>query len=223
MLVQLEFILEVQAISFFLNINILITVSIIHMSAWVLHEVYKYITYPWHWHSNSKFVQSCRLNWLSSQTNLTSSTTSWIIYEDNKPTFAIYFIMNNINLRPIQSLKLGIVYFFSLPTARKWKWGAARYFINPLLSLNHIVLCNSCMHETCHQNIQINTSKEKLTAREQNRQSLKNILSCFFSLCLLEKFYSNCLESFSGIFLKKTKQNKKTSDYNMYKEISKYD
>lgn len=88
--------------------------------------------------------------------------------------------MNNINLRPIQFLKLGIVYFFSLPTARKWKWGAARYFINPLLSLNHIVLCNSCMHETCHQNIQINTSKEKLTAREQNRQSLKNILSCFF-------------------------------------------
>lgn len=150
---------------------------------------FKNITYPWHWHSNSKFVQSCRLNWLSSQTNPTSSTTSWIIHEDNKPTFNIYFIMNNINLRPIQFLKLGIVYFFSLPTARKWKWGAARYFINPLLSLNHIVLWNSCMHETCHQNIQINTSKEKLTAREQNRQSLKNILSCFF-------FHYVCLKNY---------------------------
>lgn len=68
-----------------------------------------------------------------------------------------------------------------------------------------------------------NISEEKLPAREQNRQSLKNILSCFFSLCLLEKLlYSNCLESFSGVFLKK-KQKKTTSDYNMYKEISKYD
>lgn len=157
------------------------------MSAWVLHEVYKYITYPWHWHSNSKFVQSCRLNWLSSQTNLTSSTTSWIIYEDNKPTFAIYFIMNNINLRPIQFLKLGIVYFFSLPTARKWKWGAARYFINPLLSLNHIALCNSCMHETCHQNIQITLLKKSLLP-ESRTDSLLRISSVFFnSLCLLEK------------------------------------
>lgn len=134
---------------------------------------FKYITYPWHWHSNSKFVQSCRLNWLSSQTNLTSSTTSWIIYEDNKPTFAIYFIMNNINLRPIQFLKLGIVYFFSLPTARKWKWGAARYFINPLLRLNHIVLCNSCMHETCHQNIQITLLKKSLLPESRTDSHLR--------------------------------------------------
>lgn len=193
------------------------------MSAWVLHEVYKYITYPWHWHSNSKFVQSCRLNWLSRQTNLTSSTTSWIIYEDNKPTFAIYFIMNNINLRPIQFLKLGIVYFFSLPTARKWKWGAARYFINPLLSLNHIVLCNSCMHETCHQNIQITLLKKSLLPESRTDSHLRISPVFFSSLCLLEKLlYSNCLQSFSGIFFK-TKTNKKTSDYNMYKEISKYD
>lgn len=68
-----------------------------------------------------------------------------------------------------------------------------------------------------------NISEEKLPAREQNRQSLKNILSFFFSLCLLEKLlYSNCLQSFSDIFFK-TKTNKKPSDYNMYKEISKYD
>lgn len=39
----MEFILEVQAISFFLNINILITVSIIHMSAWVLPGYMKFI------------------------------------------------------------------------------------------------------------------------------------------------------------------------------------
>lgn len=190
MLVQLEFILEVQAISFFLNINILITVSIIHMSAWVLHEVYKYITYPWHWHSNSKFVQSCRLNWLSSQTNLTSSTTSWIIYEDNKPTFAIYFIMNNINLRPIQFLKLGIVYFFSLPTVRKWKWGAARYFINPLLSLNHTVLCNSCMHETCHQNIQITLLKKSLLpeSRTDSHLRISSVVFFFHYVCLKNYF-----------------------------------
>lgn len=171
---------------------------------------FKYVTYPWHWHSNSKFVQSCRLNWLSSQTNLTSSTTSWIIYEDNKPTFAIYFIMNNINLRPIQFLKLGIVYFFSLPTARKWKWGAARYFINPLLSLNHTVLCNSCMHETCHQNIQITLLKKSLLPESRTDSHLRISSVVFFSLCLLEKLlYSNCLESFSGIFLKKKQKTKK--------------
>lgn len=209
MLVQLEFILEVQAISFFLNINILITVSIIHMSAWVLHEVYKYITYPWHWHSNSKFVQSCRLNWLSSQTNLTSSTTSWIIYEDNKPTFAIYFIMNNINLRPIQFLKLGIVYFFSLPTARKWKWGAARYFINPLLSLNHIVLCNSCMHETCHQNIEITFLKKNLLPESRTDSHLR--ISSVFFLFIMSAWKITLLQLLRVIFWylfkkKKTKQ-----------------
>lgn len=169
---------------------------------------FKYVTYPWHWHSNSKFVQSCRLNWLSSQTNLTSSTTSWIIYEDNKPTFAIYFIMNNINLRPIQFLKLGIVYFFSLPTARKWKWGAARYFINPLLSLNHTVLCNSCMHETCYQNIQITLLKKSLLP-ESRTDSLLRISSVFFFIMSAWKITcSTCLESFSGIFFKK-KTNKK--------------
>lgn len=195
------------------------------MSAWVLHEVYKYITYPWHWHSNSKFVQSCRLNWLSSQTNLTSSTTSWIIYEDNKPTFAIYFIMNNINLRPIQFLKLGIVYFFSLPTARKWKWGAARYFINPLLSLNHIVLCNSCMHETCHQNIEITFLKKNLLPESRTDSHLR--ISSVFFLFIMSAWKITLLQLlrviFWYLFKKQKKQNKKTSDYNMYKEISKYD
>lgn len=177
------------------------------MSAWVLHEVYKYITYPWHWHSNSKFVQSCRLNWLSRQTNLTSSTTSWIIYEDNKPTFAIYFIMNNINLRPIQFLKLGIVYFFSLPTARKWKWGAARYFINPLLSLNHIVLCNSCMHETCHQNIEITFLKKNLLPESRTDSHLRISSVFFYLLCLLEKLlYSLLRVIFWYLFQNKNKK-----------------
>lgn len=151
---------------------------------------FKYVTYPWHWHSNSKFVQSCRLNWLSSQTNLTSSTTSWIIYEDNKPTFAIYFIMNNINLRPIQFLKLGIVYFFSLPTARKWKWGAARYFINPLLSLNHIVLCNSCMHETCHQNIQITFLKKSFLPESRTDSHLRISSVVFFHCVCLKNYFT---------------------------------
>lgn len=131
--------------------------------------------------------------------------------------------MNNINLRPIQFLKLGIVYFFSLPTARKWKWGAARYFINPLLSLNHIVLCNSCMHETCHQNIEITFLKKNLLPESRTDSHLRISSVFFYLLCLLEKLlYSNCLQSFSGTFFK-TKTNKKTSDYNMYKEISKYD
>lgn len=34
-----------SASNFFFLI-LIFTVSIIHMSAWVLHEVYKYITYP---------------------------------------------------------------------------------------------------------------------------------------------------------------------------------
>lgn len=183
---------------------------------------FKYVTYPWHWHSNSKFVQSCRLNWLSRQTNLTSSTTSWIIYEDNKPTFAIYFVMNNINLRPIQFLKLGIVYFFSLPTARKWKWGAARYFINPLLSLNHIVLCNSCMHETCHQNIQITLLKKSLLPESRTDSHLIISSVFFFHYVCLKNYLLHLLRViFWYLFQKKNKQ--KTSDYNMYKEISKYD
>lgn len=172
---------------------------------------FKYVTYPWHWHSNSKFVQSCRLNWLSSQTNLTSSTTSWIIYEDNKPTFAILILHNEQHQFKTYSVLEIRKKNFSLPTTRKWKWGAARYFINPLLRLNHIVLCNSCMHETCHQNIQITLLKKSLLP-ESWTDSLLRISSVFFSLCLLEKLlYSNCLESFSGIFLKTKKKHQITT------------
>lgn len=135
---------------------------------------------------------------MSSQTNLTSSTTSWIIYEDNKPTFAIYFIMNNINLRPIQFLKLGIVYFFSLPTARKWKWGAARYFINPLLSLNHTVLCNSCMHETCHQNIEITFLKKNLLPESRTDSHLR--ISSGFFLFIMSAWKITLLQLLTVIF-----------------------
>lgn len=220
MLVQLEFILEVQAISFFLNINILITVSIIHMSAWVLHEVYKYITYPWHWHSNSKFVQSCRLNWLSSQTNLTSSTTSWIIYEDNKPTFAILILHNEQHQFKTYSVLEIRKKKILTSDYKKMKVGCSEIFYQPLVKIKPHCTMQFLYAWNMSPKYSNNTSEEKLTARELNRQSLKNILSFFF---IMSAWKITLLQLLRVIFWYLFKNKKKTSDYNMYKEISKYD